>query len=1118
MLVAYSVNNNKIHLSILGGRFMISKKTKYFIQNEKEFVIENYNWSKTFANFLPCIAGKTGKPMWVYYINRNQGICSMGVNNKDHQILDFLSFNKAIQIIGSQGFRTFIKINNETVYEPFCKTEEEEVEQKMVVTSEALQIYDKNNKLGIETIVKYFLLVKDEIPGIIRKVQINNLNNDNRKIDVIDGLPRIIPYGTDRDCINVTARHIEGLMQAYNVEDIPLYKLKINPADKPEIEILNGGNFYVSFINNLKHKKYIIDPALVFGTPENFDIPYNFIKNNFNDLLNRKQIDKNRTPSAFTALDGSTENEIKFYSLIGYADTDLRLKNILKKINCDSDSYFAKKEEQNESVIESIKNEMLTVSALNNFDQYCGQTYLDNVLRGGMPAVFETDTGKSVFYLYSRQNGDLERDYHDFVLEPTYYSQGNSHYRCVVQNRRSDNFFRPAINDYNMRFFLNMMQLDGYNPIEIRSTKYLLKNEEGFNLWLDKCISDASLKNQLNKYIKEPVTPGDILEFLTKETCKSAEENVELLEQIMSFCKENIVVDLHPRLGFWIDQWSYNLDLILSYLHIFPEKVHEVFLSNNYSFFDNCDWILPRNKKHILINGKVRQYESVERSQEKLSIINSRSSNPNTVRKDFGKGEIYETNLIVKLLTLIANRIATLDPENLGLEMEANKPGWNDSINGLPGILGSSLCHSFQLERFCNFLKSTLQKYFKQDETINIFSELSEYMQNLEPVMKKCIDSSDDNKTFVYWDESHSLKESYREKIRFGISGKEEIVSLNKIIDYLDICLDILKGIRSEENRTKVFNKDGIPYTYFINDVIDFSETGENDVNGNSFVKAKKFEQRPVSLFLEGPVHFFKTHPNESKKVYDAIKKSNMYDDKLFSYKSCESLENDTFEIGRIKAWGRGWLENESVYTHMLFKYLLEIINSGLYDEFFDDMKKILMPFLDPNVYGRSIFENVSFIVSSAFVDDTMHGQGFQARLSGSTCEMIQIWTIMCVGKKFFYLDEQNKLKLAFEPVLPEWLFTKENKEIDLYANEKFIEKITIPANCFAFKLFSKTLVIYHNPERKNTFGPQASEINSYEIKNNDASVKKIASKIIDTETALDIRNGKVKIINVFLS
>ena len=42
-----------------------------------------------------------------------------------------------------------------------------------------------------------------------------------------------------------------------------------------------------------------------------------------------------------------------------------------------------------------------------------------------------------------------------------------------------------------------------------------------------------------------------------------------------------------------------------------------------------------------------------------------------------------------KLFMLACIKFSTLDPLGMGVEMEGGKPGWNDAMNGLPGVLGS---------------------------------------------------------------------------------------------------------------------------------------------------------------------------------------------------------------------------------------------------------------------------------------------------------------------------------------------------------------------------------------------------------------------------------------------
>ncbi|MCL2320935.1 MAG: cellobiose phosphorylase, partial [Oscillospiraceae bacterium] len=120
----------------------MEKKIKYFLSENKTFVIENYNQAKPFSSFLPAIAGLSGKPLWAYYVNRGQCISCFGVNNKDNAIMEFNPANKAYRFTQREGFRTFMKIKksgNVYHYEPFqSRPNDNNIIQKMRITSHDL--------------------------------------------------------------------------------------------------------------------------------------------------------------------------------------------------------------------------------------------------------------------------------------------------------------------------------------------------------------------------------------------------------------------------------------------------------------------------------------------------------------------------------------------------------------------------------------------------------------------------------------------------------------------------------------------------------------------------------------------------------------------------------------------------------------------------------------------------------------------------------------------------------------------------------------------------------------------------------------------------------------------
>lgn len=56
-------------------------------------------------------------------------------------------------------------------------------------------------------------------------------------------------------------------------------------------------------------------------------------------------------------------------------------------------------------------------------------------------------------------------------------------------------------------------------------------------------------------------------------------------------------------------------------------------------------------------------------------------------------------------VSLAVIKFATLDPLGMGVEMDGGKPGWNDAMNGLPGLLGSGTPETFELLRLLRFLR-----------------------------------------------------------------------------------------------------------------------------------------------------------------------------------------------------------------------------------------------------------------------------------------------------------------------------------------------------------------------------------------------------------------------------
>ena len=1075
---------------------VLEKKVKYHLSDKGEFIIENYNYAKPLANFFPGIAGKYGIPMWIFYVNRGQAINSFGTDDKNHAILEFQPANKAWQQTSLLGFRTFIKLcdsKKECFYEPFhngLSSLTFDLKNQMCMSSYDLRLEESNITLGLNTKVKYFPIPQDNFAGLVRMVTIKNTSKKTRKLQLLDGLPRIVPYGIANLFLKKLCRTIEAWMKVKNLEkNVPFYKADVDPVDRPQVLHVVGGNFFLGF--HYKGKKAqlikpIVDPESIFGPINDFSFPRKFLSTP-KFKLPQKQQTVCKTPCGFILFDISLApgEEKTFYSITGNAvNLEILNSSVIKKLT--SPGYLEKKESQNREIIESLQTDVETKSNSWQFDYYCKQTYLDNVMRGGYPLVFKTGDQKSVFYLYSRKHGDLERDYNMFHIQPTYFSQGNGNYRDMNQNRRCDVWFNPEILDFNIIVFLNLLQADGFNPLVVKGATFSLKDTAGFKKALLDKISEADLLKILG-LLEKPFTPGKLIFFLEENKIKLNLDHDSFLALVLTFSIENPEAD-HGE-GFWIDHWHYNLDLMESFLGIYPEKLKEVVFDKKvYTFYDNAYVVQPRQKKYILLDGLPRQLHSVVLDEEKKKMIALRPVQPNTLRANYGQGDIYKTTMINKLFCLLVNKLSSLDPFGAGIEMEADKPNWFDSLNGLPALFGSSSCETFELKRLAIFMKEAIHN--TQAQTISLSEEISEFLRGLSELINKNLCDNSSEKDFQYWDSSYGLRENYRAKTRLGLSGKETQISgpdalnfLNKAIQKIDV------GLEKAKDKNKA-----LYYGYFINEVADY------ELIDNTYVKPKKFVQKRMPLFLEGQMHALRlTHDAQSaRQIYAATKLSPLFDHKLKMYKVTAPLKSMPEDIGRCTAFTPGWLENESIWLHMEYKYLLEILEHGLYEEFFQDFKNVLIPFQKPDIYGRSVLENSSFIVSSAFPYPDLHGNGFVARLSGSTVEFLQLWLYMNVGKKPFFLNEKNELNLKFSPVLPGWLFSVKEK-------------------AYSFRFLSTIPVVYHNPKRLNTFGKDGVAIKKIILNRDAGKSVEISLDTIGCVYAQEIRQRKVKSIDIYL-
>ena len=1050
---------------------------EYQLLDNGDFAITGYNASKPFSSFFPGVAGKNGIPMWTFYVNRGQCVCSMGVEGKHHPIMEFLPANWAYNLTPTQGFRTFVKLPDHpsiTYHEPFQNRHGDLGQnrvQRMIISPAELRLEEDNRSLGLKFSVHYFNIPEAGYAGLARRVTIQNLNPDPVRIQVLDGLPLIIPYGLDDWGLKHMRRLFEAFVEVTRGESgVPFYKLKVEPADRPDVVRITKGNFYLGMDSDGKLLPVVFDPVKVFGIRADYDYPERFVNSSFVELT-AHQVYENRLPCAMGSFETTLapHRTYTYISIIGHASSIRVVEELVPNIT--QKGYLENKAVVNREIISALTQQSFICSSEPALDHYARQTFLDNVLRGGFPAGIGDDNSSAVLHLYSRKHGDLERDYNDYCLNPTPYSQGNGNFRDVNQNRRSDLYFNPDLKEGNLELFFSLIQLDGYNPLIIKETRFITPE----NALLGEIFSSflgLESTHGLADWLKNPWTPGELILHLNELAIPIPMDTDAFLGKLISISTRSFVTE-HGE-GYWIDHWTYNIDLLENYLAVYPERKDWILFRNDiFSFYDNDHVVQPRDDKYVVWSGKAMQLGAVVKDPAKEALINSRPRHRHRVRVDQGKGEVYRCTLFEIMFSLVVNKLASLDPAGVGVEMEADKPGWYDALNGMPGLFGSSLNETFELKRHINFLIAAIGE-LKDDRSLRVSSELASYMESLETLLARSLTP------FEFWDQASSVKESYRAQTRLGLHGTQTSIPHCRLASFLSAA-----SAKVGEAIAKArLESGGVPPTYFVNEVLDYqlitipgqdgAQQPKLNPRGFPCFRVREFSHLPLPLFLEGPVHYLRTGigKEEAGKLAGSIRSGALYDAKLRMYKVNASLDDQPMEIGRARTFSPGWFENESIWLHMEYKYMLELLRNGLFEEFYRDFRSVLIPFLDPEVYGRSILENSSFISSSANPDPSLHGNGFVARLSGATAEFISILYLMALGKQPFISHADGSISFAPKPALPAWLFTSSPQNLRLLTPQGWQERI-IPPHTFSFMFLGKTLITYYNPSRKDTFGPE---------------------------------------------
>jgi hypothetical protein len=1068
------------------------------------YVMTNYDRLKPMANFLAGVGGLWGVPMWLFYVNRGQGVQSFGIANKDGGIAAFETAEKAYQEVPFTGFRTFLKGEragskdcwNHMPFFPQSSGSKIEYDRDMFIGMNEFEIEERAPDLGLNTNILYYTSSFEDFPALIRRTTFTNTDASSLELEVLDGLAKVIPYGLTSVSIDAMGRTLEAWMKVYNVgngkgdKTHPFFRITQGTADTSTVQLVKEGHFAVAYIESgssdsnedgdYEALPFIVDPSLVYDTDTTLLNPRGFFESdNFDEFTSQDQGVSARTPCAFAAtkLKIPAGESVTVTSILGHA-SDLetfttQIDKIVRK-----KSFALKQRKHANELIDDITKRVSSDTSNRIFDDYVRQDMLDNVLRGGLPIQLG-ENEKKTFHVYSRIHGDLERDYNNFLIDTTYFSQGPGNFRDVNQNRRLDSLHSPEIGDFNIRNFLSFVQYDGYNPLTVASTNFKIKAEHVSDV--GKLLGIEELTDNYKLILGNSYRPGQLFKDLQNTGLQlgSDDNKAQILDKIMDY-SEQVFAAAFAQNGFWSDHWSYTLDLVDSYLAVYPDKKESMLWdSEPVPFYFSPAYVKPRSERYVLaddpskpgqqtivVTMAIESADDPNYPQELQGVMDHIWTSKDYVGDGVAGGtwqrtksnDVYEVSIISKLALLGILKFATLDPKGMGIEYEGGKPGWNDAMNGLPGLLGSGMPETYESYRILTFVREAMEE--NSHRSISFPEEFGTFLDDLQSALQAYSSSAkDESASHYYWDATNDAREKYRASVFLTFSGKNRVIESAEMISRLKAMEEKFEeGIKKAKDMNE-----GLSPTYFYYECTDYSVSKLDDKSGRKLqetaatpapitqVIANAFKTHTVPLFLEGPTRSMKVlkSKEEKKSVYEMVKGSELYDEELGMYTVSASLKNMGPGLGRMIAFSPGWLENQSVWLHMSYKWYLELLRAGLFEEYYQEIKTGLVPFMDVDVYGRSPLEAASFIVSSAFPDKKLHGSSFLARLSGSTAEFLSMWAIMFYGTNPFTMDD-NVLTLRLQPALAGYFF-KEDATV-------------------GFTFLGSIKVTYHNPEFQDTW------------------------------------------------
>ena len=183
------------------------------------------------------------------------------------------------------------------------------------------------------------------------------------------------------------------------------------------------------------------------------------------------------------------------------------------------------------------------------------------------------------------------------------FLQGPVNFRDVIQNRREDVVFNPSIGAFNIKSFLSYVQADGYEPLSVEAAILTIDDIETCKAIATRAVGEADGHRAQREAITAilnsgPFRPGQLFDLIEELDVGLVISRQDLIDMVAA------AADAYPMAvykdGFWADHWTYYMDLVESYLRIYPDWEQRLLYENELPYFFSPAFVKPRDEKYVI--------------------------------------------------------------------------------------------------------------------------------------------------------------------------------------------------------------------------------------------------------------------------------------------------------------------------------------------------------------------------------------------------------------------------------------------------------------------------------------------------------------------------------------